>query len=152
MRIQSIQNNNTNFQGLHVDKKIYRQLGLGHSKDVFLRNPGIKECADKFEVLVEKGKPIAREKGDVFSNALLQFGSGSIGLGIAMIIAVLSHQAAGMLFTPLTLMGWGAVGAAVGLAGMTGFLFHRDHGNDYEYMLQVGKKVQESMFGKKKNL
>lgn len=152
MNIQSIQNNNTNFRGLHVDKKIYRQLGIGHSKDIFLRNPAIKECADKFEVMVEKGKPIAREKGEPFSKFLLQFGAGSIGTGIAMITAVLSYQAAGMLFTPLTLMGWGAIGAAIGYIGATGCILHREHGNDYEYNLQVGKKVNDSMFGKQQLL
>ena len=56
MKIQPVQNNNTNFQGLHVDKKIYRQLGAGLGEGVFLHNSAIKECADRFEVMVEANK------------------------------------------------------------------------------------------------
>ncbi len=48
MQIQQIQNNNTNFQGLHMDKTARKWLG----KDI-LNIPGIKECADKFEVVVK---------------------------------------------------------------------------------------------------
>ena len=48
MKIQQIQNNNTNFQGLHMDKTARKWLG----KDI-LNIPGIKECADKFEVVVK---------------------------------------------------------------------------------------------------
>ena len=66
MKIQPVQNNNMNFQGLHVDKKIYRQLEMGRSKNIFLKNPEIKECADKFEVMIEKGKPIKRKAMEPF--------------------------------------------------------------------------------------
>ena len=49
MKIQQIQNNNINFQGLHMDKrasKYFKNYNL-------LANPSIKECADKFEVVIK---------------------------------------------------------------------------------------------------
>ena len=52
MKIQQIQNNNTNFQGLHMDKrasKYFKNYNL-------LANPSIKECADKFEVVIKQEK------------------------------------------------------------------------------------------------
>ena len=52
MKIQQIQNNNTNFQGLHGNKRILKKL-----TPEILQKTGIQECADSFEVLVtpEKG-------------------------------------------------------------------------------------------------
>ena len=49
MRIQSIQNNNTNFQGLHGNKSILKKL-----TPEILQKSGIQECADSFEVTVTK--------------------------------------------------------------------------------------------------
>ena len=48
MKIQQIQNNNTNFQGLHGNKRILKKL-----TPEILQKTGIQECADKFEVLVK---------------------------------------------------------------------------------------------------
>ena len=150
MKIQPVQNNNMNFQGLHVDKKIYRQLEMGRSKNIFLKNPEIKECADKFEVMIEKGKPIKRKAMEPFSKLLLEFIAGSIGMSGAMSVSLLAGGAS--IMTPATMFAWGFLGAAVGLAGMTGYIFNREHSNDHEYSLQVGKKIKESMFGKKELL
>ncbi len=47
MRIQPIQNNNTNFQGIYYEKKLRKLL----TPEV-LEQTGIKECGDKFDVLV----------------------------------------------------------------------------------------------------
>ena len=48
MKIQQIQNNNTNFQGLHGNKRMLKKL-----TPEILQKTGIQECADKFEVLVK---------------------------------------------------------------------------------------------------
>ena len=47
MKIQQIQNNNTNFQGLHGNKRLLKKL-----TPEILQKTGIQECADSFEVLV----------------------------------------------------------------------------------------------------
>lgn len=51
MKIQQIQNNNTNFQGLHGNKRILKKL-----TPEILQKSGIQECADSFEVLVTPKK------------------------------------------------------------------------------------------------
>ena len=51
MQIQQIQNNNTNFQGLHGNKRILKKL-----TPEILQKTGIQECADSFEVLVTPKK------------------------------------------------------------------------------------------------
>ena len=48
MKIQQIQNNNTNFQGLYGNKRVLKKL-----TPEILQKTGIQECADKFEVLVK---------------------------------------------------------------------------------------------------
>ena len=52
MKIQQIQNNDTNFQGLHMDKKASKYFKNYN----LLMNPNIKECADKFEVVIKQEK------------------------------------------------------------------------------------------------
>ena len=47
MKIQQIQNNNTNFQGLYGNKRVLKKL-----TPEILQKTGLQECADKFEVLV----------------------------------------------------------------------------------------------------
>ena len=54
MKINQI--NQTNFQGLHVDRSAYKQFGC--TQQTFLNNTYIKDCADKFEVVVKKGKKV----------------------------------------------------------------------------------------------
>ena len=51
MKIQQIQNNNTNFQGLHGNKRILKKL-----TPEILQKAGIQECADSFEVLLTPKK------------------------------------------------------------------------------------------------
>ena len=48
MKIQQIQNNNTNFQGLQMDRASRKFIG-----SYIDRFPGVKECADKFDVVIK---------------------------------------------------------------------------------------------------
>lgn len=73
MKIQPIQNNNTNFQGLHANKRVMQRL-----TPEFLQRPEIKECADRFEVLITEkdgGSLFNRMLGSV-SELVLQVGEG----------------------------------------------------------------------------
>ena len=153
MKIQPVQNNNTNFQGLHVDKKIYRQLGVGRGEGVFLHNSAIKECADRFEVLVKKGKPIKREKMDSMVAFIEQFSATSIGMAAGFGIGVLLPAYIGTSVSlPQGLcmaIYMAMIGGVLGLAGAIGHIIKKNYGNDYEYILQVGKKIKDSTFGKK---
>ena len=149
MKIQPVQNNNTNFQGLHVDKKIYRQLGVGRGEGVFLHNSAIKECADRFEVLVKKGKPIKREKMDSMAAFIEQFSATSIGMAAGFGIGVILPMYTGTSVSLVQVLCMAMVGGVLGLAGAIGHIIKKNYGNDYEYILQVGKKIKDSTFGKK---
>ncbi len=149
MKIQPVQNNNTNFQGLHVDKKIYRQLGVGLGEGVFLHNSAIKECADKFEVMVERGKPIKREKMDSMLAFIEQFSASSIGMAAGIGIGAILPAYTGTSISLVQVLCMGMVGGVLGLAGAIGHIIKKNYGNDYEYILQVGKKIKDSTFGKK---
>lgn len=149
MKIQKIQNNNTNFQGLHVDKKIYRQLGAGLGEGVFLHNSAIKECADRFEVMVERGKPIKREKMNSMLAFIEQFSASSIGMTAGIGIGAILPAYTGTSISVVQLLCMGMVGGVLGLAGAIGHIIKKNYGNDYEYILQVGKKIKDSTFGKK---
>lgn len=152
MKIQPIQNNNTNFQGLHVDKKIYHQLGMGRSKNIFLKNPEIKKCADSFEVLVEKGKPIKRNKIDSMMAFIEQFSASSIGMCVGIGIGAILPAYVGTSITLTHVAYLGMIGGILGLAGATGHIIKKNNGNDYEYNLQVGKNIKQPLFGKKELL
>ena len=149
MKIQPVQNNNTNFQGLHVDKKIYRQLGAGLGEGVFLHNSAIKECADRFEVMVERGKPIKREKMNSMLAFIEQFSASSIGMTAGIGIGAILPAYTGTSISVVQLLCMGMVGGVLGLAGAIGHIIKKNYGNDYEYILQVGKKIKDSTFGKK---
>ena len=149
MKIQQIQNNNTNFQGLHVDKKIYRQLGVGREQSVFLHNSAIKECADKFEVMVERGKPIKKEKMNSLSAFIEQFSVSSFGMAAGIGLGTILHAYIGTSISLVQVAYMGMIGGFLGLAGATGHIIKKNYGNDYEYILQVGKKIKDSTFGKK---
>ena len=152
MKIQTIQNNNTNFQGLHVDKKIYRQLGMGRSKNIFLKNPEIKKCADSFEVLVEKSKPIKRNKIDSMIAFIEQLSASSIGMSLGIGIGAILPAYMGTSITLTHVAYLGMIGGILGLAGATGHIIKKNNGNDYEYNLQVGKNIKQPLFGKKELL
>lgn len=149
MKIQPVQNNNTSFQGLHVDKKIYRQLGAGLGEGVFLHNSAIKECTDRFEVMVERGKPIKREKMNSMLAFIEQFSASSIGMAAGFGIGVILPMYTGTSVSLPQVLCMGMVGGVLGLAGAIGHIIKKNYGNDYEYILQVGKKIKDSMFGKK---
>ena len=149
MKLQPVQNNNTNFQGLHVDKKIYRQLGAGLGEGVFLHNSAIKECADRFEVMVERGKPIKREKMNSMLAFIEQFSASSIGMTAGIGIGAILPAYTGTSISVVQLLCMGMVGGVLGLAGAIGHIIKKNYGNDYEYILQVGKKIKDSTFGKK---
>lgn len=57
MKIQNIQNNNTNFQGLHGNKNLLAKI-----PPRMLEDTGIKECADKFEVLITENKKCSNSR------------------------------------------------------------------------------------------
>ena len=145
MKIQQIQNNNTNFQGLHMDKrasKYFKNYNL-------LANPSIKECADKFEVVIkqEKIKTTNIIDKEFLKDAL------SIGLPIAGGMGVVVGGVIG-LFLGLSLkmpnlMGMlPCLGGVLGFTGACGSVYREEQKEQEEYSLQVGKNVKKSSCGK----
>lgn len=57
MRIQPVLNNNTNFKGLHGNKNLLAKI-----PPKMLEDTGIKECADKFEVLITEDKKCSNSR------------------------------------------------------------------------------------------
>ena len=148
MKIQQIQNNNTNFQGLHIDKRARKYL----ENSSLLSNSNIKECADKFEVVIKGEKVKTNEKlrvGDLVSCAGFSALFGVIGSIVATIGAMVAslpfiNARTGMPSTvPL-------IGSIFGFLGGAGFIIKDmlESLSKIDYSLQVGKNVKKSSFGK----
>ena len=143
MQIAPIQQNNNSFKALKMPKKVKltNEFNMGYNidaKDLF-RNPAIKECADKYNVLVKRGKKIGNitlpEK--VFPRALaISLGAGILAsFGIAPLVPSIAG----------TLIATSAV--AVGMAflaylNMPLWLDKVFGDNKYEYTLQGGKNFK----------
>ena len=145
MKIQQIQNYNTNFQGLHMDKrasKYFKNYNL-------LANPSIKECADKFEVVIkqEKIKTTNIIDKEFLKDAL------SIGLpiagGMGFVIGGVVGLFLGLSLKMPSLMGMlPCLGGVFGFTGACGYVYREEQKEQEEYSLQVGKNVKKSSFGK----
>lgn len=143
MKINQI--NQTNFQGLHVDRSAYKQFGC--TQQTFLNNKYIKDCADKFEVVVKKGKKIGTREPDPI---LFYFGgifASVLGVSVPSIynffvesIDVISTSAPSILNNFLC-----GIGSAA--AFVTGFLT-LGRKSIHEYILQAGKGTKTNAFGK----
>ena len=148
MKIQPVQNNNTNFQGLHIDKKARKYL----ENSSLLSNSNIKECADKFEVVIKGEKVKTNEKlrvDDLVGCAGFSALFGAIGSIVATIGAMVAslpfiNARTGMPSTvPL-------IGSIFGFLGGAGFIIKDmlESLSKIDYSLQVGKNVKKSSFGK----
>ena len=143
MKIQQIQNNSTNFQGLHMDKRASKYF-----KDTnLLANPSIKECADKFEVVI-KGEKVKSDKKLEFNDLALCTGfssllgavGGIVGTVGAMLTSLLINGGTGMpISMPLA-------GGVLGFLGGVGYTIKSmlEDFYDIHYSLQVGKDVKKS--------
>lgn len=116
MKIQAIQNQNTNFQGLHVDKKFYKQAGNGYHETWLLQNQNIRRCADKFEVVIERGKAI-RENNILRQNnkdaKVMISAASSVVAAMATMLADVFEFAEGSPFIPLAMVIGGGIGYLV---------------------------------------
>ena len=54
MKVNGINNQHKTFQGLHVTPETLKKIGC--TREMLLNNPSIKDCADKYDVLVTAGK------------------------------------------------------------------------------------------------
>ena len=84
MQVQKIQNNyyNQNFRGFHADRNALKELNC-RTGDI-LRNRSIKECAEKYEVLLKREKINIAKPYDKFITGVLASVSGIIGGGIGL--------------------------------------------------------------------
>ena len=145
MKIQQIQNNNINFQGLHMDKrasKYFKNYNL-------LANPSIKECADKFEVVIKQEKI---KTTNIIDKEFLK-GALSIGLpiagGMGFVIGGVVGLFLGLSLKMPSLMGMlPCLGGVFGFTGACGYVYREEQKEQEEYSLQVGKNVKKSSFGK----
>ena len=126
MKIQQIQNNNTNFQGLQMDRASRKFIG-----SYIDRFPGVKECADKFDVVIKSkvDAPILRHLTFAIPGLL-----GAI-FG-AMVGRAFDYPIIGTV-----------LGEALGYATTKKYLDDYDF---YDFELQVGKDITKNCFGKDK--
>lgn len=146
MKIQPTQNYNTNFQGIHIDKKMYKQLGDKDLTNLYLIKHKIKECGDKFEVLIERGEKTPVRYPDEFKQMIQKFLSSTAGCVIT---------SAGTFYTSTVLKLFEPNPFIYFLSG----LFGAEVGNfasrflpkekNYEFFLQVGKKISTPLLKEK---
>lgn len=148
MKIQQIQNNNTNFQGLHMDKnacKYMRHCGLLNNSGL-INHSGIKECADKFEVVVkkEKSKVDKPDWKELLHSTGIVAGVSLVSGALSGSATIVATQVLGILNPAISIL----IGGALGFMGMATYLCKSWNEYDNEYSLQVGKNVRKSSFGK----
>ena len=147
MKIQQIKNYNTNFQGLHMDKrasKYFKNYNL-------LMNPNIKECADKFEVVIKSEKVKVSNNLEVNDLAKCVAFIGTIG----SIFCAAGTMLASLPFINISVGMPGSVplwGGVLGFLGGAGFVIKSEVDDSYKvnYTLQVGKNIKNTPLEKTK--
>ena len=141
MQVQKIQNNyyNQNFRGFHADRNALKELNC-RTGDI-LRNRSIKECAEKYEVLLKRKKINIAKPYDKFITGVLASVSGIIGGGIGLI----SIMGAGSEASFLPVLAGLTIPPALYLLGT--YLYHSKP--SYQYSIQAGKKINTNACGKK---
>ena len=134
MRIQPSQNNNTNFQGLNVCTSF--KLSRRVNRDLIFNNPAIKECADKFEVLIKKESSHKNR----FAHEYGSFIVGMFGIVSGVYTGLLAMAGALSGVVPAICFLTTALATVKGTIG-------KQRLNTYS--LQVGKEVTNGLLGKK---
>ncbi len=142
MKIQQIQNNNTNFQGLHMDKRARKYF----KNYYFLANPNIKECADKFEVMIKSKKVKSNNILDDFNKDYLKAILGFWGFGCSLITALITTGIS-IANTGIPIS-WPIIGGSLTFLGGAAYPIKELLKKEYDYSLQVGKSIKKSPFGK----
>ena len=141
MKIQNVQQNNTNFQGLHMDKrasKYFKNYNL-------LANPSIKECADKFEVMIKSKKVKSNNTKDYYKDDLKAI-LGFFGFGCSLITAFIT-TCISVANTGIP-TSWPIIGGSLTFLGVAAYPIKELLKKEYDYSLQVGKSIKKSPFGK----
>lgn len=153
MRIQNIQNYNTNFQGLHIDNKYFKQYPKRLKS---INNPfetgNISSCADKFEVLVKRGKKLSKKNPQPLDNTPTKFLSSAACYTVAVGGVSIAHSCGLVEPSIPFLLIAGCIGAGVGYLAARFFTQKNGNKEEYEFNLQVGKRVKENPITHKKEL
>ena len=134
--------NNTSFKGISMPKKVILRPKRGFldypvisTKQDFLNNPAIKECAEKYDILIKRGKKIGRRGRTYEESWKMTLTSGSIFA--AGFIAALYY----VIQLPVWMAGIMGITAGAIFGGML------DWGtqscvatNQHEYIVQGGKR------------
>ena len=128
MPITPINQNNTNFQALHVSKESLKAMGT--SRRALLKNPMIKDAADKFEVLIKPSHnehyiDVSWSNGKQFSVAL----ASSIGIACSFM---------------LPLLGWIPYSLGIGIFGVSAYGIHKIFQNARNHIVLRNKMLVQS--------
>lgn len=91
--------NNTSFKGISMPKKVVLMpIGMEYpvisTKQDFLNNPAIKECAEKYDILIKRGKKIGKRDCTNEERLKMTLAGGSI----------LATGAITVLYSPVSIM------------------------------------------------
>ena len=149
MGIGSIQNNNTNFTGLIMPKKVilgrHRFDEVRLNKQDILQNSAIRDCADRFDVVIKKGKIIGNRDYTAKETRNIILSGGAFGTLMGIGTAALLR---GISIATLSTIGSTAMlGAILGTIITVG-CFEIFKGldirpNRYDYTLQAGKNYNK---------
>ena len=139
MNITPINQDNTNFKALHVTKQGLKAMGT--SRRALLKNPSIREAADKYEVLVKPSKTPRRMTNREEILDYIQYGG--IALGLSSLIGTPALSALvigpGNIFVLIA----GLVGAtAGGLLAFAPIIFDEWSCNHNSILIQAGEKFE----------
>lgn len=144
MNIVPVQNTQTpNFQGLHADKKVLK--GLNCTEDFLLKNPQIRECAKKYEILIKRKKVDGHRELDfiiTWLGGLMSMGLGAfVGFLGTMFMCVKNKDMSPAVNIPMLV---GMFGGPI--LYTIGTIIYRNK-PAYQYVVQGGKGITQNAFG-----
>ena len=110
MQICPINQDNTNFKALHVSKQSLKAMGT--SRRALLKNPMIKEAADKFEVLVKPSKNMTEISNE--RNLDIKYSYIPSLIGAASFLGLMTYIGAATIGTVAGTIGGGVLGFLIG--------------------------------------
>lgn len=139
MLISQINENNTNFQALHVTKQALKAMGT--SRRALLQNPSISEAANKYEVLAKPSKKPRKmnHRSDILS--YIQYGGGALAISSFVVSgggAAFLHGI-GPVLALIAGMFIGAIGCSMLFAP---YVFYEWAGDHNGILIQAGEKFE----------
>ena len=143
MKVQNIQQNNTNFQALHASKRTLKKLQV--TKTQLLQNQSVKDCAERAEVFVKSKRRFNSKKFDMDNvQSTLEIG-GFLGTGAGLAGLTISGILMALGVVESSGLAWGlpiAIGAGIPIAGVIKEVLSCFFPLEYTAQIQAGDKIK----------